>query len=103
MAALIEQLRSMATEALSEARRRSYTFGDKRGETLARLNLLFPSQASWDEVIELLRHPFVTVHHKRRICSLIAYLSSRVPEDVRTSLVDNIDSISRGEQGFWIY
>lgn len=99
-AALIEQLRSMATEALSEAHRRFYTFGDNRGETLARLNLLFPSQASWDEVIELLRHPCVTVHHKRRICSRITHLSSQVPEDVRTSLVDNIDSISRAEQGF---
>lgn len=98
--ALIEQLGSMATEALSEAHRRSYYLGDNRGETLALLNLLFPSQASWDEVIELLRHPFVTVDHKRRICSRITHLSSRVPEDVRTSLVDSIDSISRAEQGF---
>ena len=97
---MIERLGSMATEALSEARRRSYTLGDNRGETLALLNLLFPSQASWDEVIELLRNPFVTVHHKRIICSRITHLSSRVPEDVRTSLVDSIDSISRAEQGF---
>ena len=98
-ATLIEHLRSMAAEILSEAHGGSF-LGDNRGETLALLNLLFPSQARWDEVIELLRHPFVTVDHKCLMCFRIALLSSRLPEDVGKSLAANIDDISIAQPEF---
>ena len=97
---LINQLDEMVQQTTTLARRGSYTLGGSGAEFwLTRLNLAFPEQARWHNLIELLCEPAVAWHDKRSACLLLAELSTRLPGGLRRTLIANIGDIATVAQG----
>ncbi len=97
-ARLIDRLDSRTRGVIGAARNHTNT-GEQFGAELARLNLCFPAEAHWDPVVELLLEPLVAADDKRNVCSLIVGLPETLPQQVRTSLVENIDRVAVAASG----
>ena len=98
-ARLIEGLEARTRGVVGQSRRGAYT-GEQYGAQLAQLNLCFPDEARWDPVIELLLEPMVAADDKRNVCSLIVGLPQTLPQQVCTTLAENIERVAATRPGF---
>jgi len=96
---LIDLLDTRTRRIVQAARSGAHT-PDNCGAILARLNLCFPDIARWDPVIALLFEPRATADDKRNVCSLIVGLPQPLPQQVRTTLADNIENVGAASPGF---
>lgn len=93
---LVAQLEVMVKKTVADAHNRLYSAsGIPAGEPLTGLNLWFPDEARWVEIINLLRDPLVAAHEKRYTCLQLAERPGRLPPTVRTKLVANIDAVTQ--------
>ncbi|WP_420625520.1 DUF4365 domain-containing protein [Candidatus Poriferisodalis sp.] len=101
-AALVDWLEDDARRRLAEMRAGSYESGSSAVlDALTLLNLLFPGNAKWAMVHEVLGDPTGLAEDKDAICTRIAALADDVPPAEREALIANLDSIAGPSRSRW--
>jgi Domain of unknown function (DUF4365) len=92
---LIEQLSDQVTQQVSEAHAGHYGYGGQDvGRTLVVLNVWHPEQANWEPVFTLLSDLAVAPDHKHGALHVLASLTGRLSEEVRTRVAPIARSLS---------
>ena len=97
VASIIEACENLVQDTLRDARSGSHHTGPDHCSALARLNLWFPDQARWDEVISLLLEPRVAPFWKLPTAWVVAEEAAELPAEVRTAVSQNIDAVTTAE------
>jgi hypothetical protein len=92
---LIEQLSDQVTRQVGEAHDGRYEGGGLDvGRTLVILNVWHPGQANWEPIFTLLSDPAVAPDHKHGALHVLASLTGRLSEEVRTRVAPIARSLS---------
>lgn len=98
---LIETLADQSRTLIEDAQKGAGYRVDSGGvpATLVALNAWFPSSARWDEVVEFLREPMVSIDRKRQTLIALFEQSERLDQRTRDLVTPVVKTIAAGEDG----